>query len=531
MRSYLTLFFIALILTLFLTPQARRLASALGAIDVPDNERRVHKRPTPRMGGVAIYVAFLLTLLVVPLLRTDVGRSFISDLMWYGAIVVPATLIFWLGVYDDLRGARPWVKVVVQLIAAAMLHASGFGISALALPLGAEWSLPYWLSFPLTALWVVGITNAFNLIDGIDGLAAGASAFALVSILFFSLSSDRPEVILTSVVLIGAVIGFLYFNFHPASIFLGDSGSLFLGFMVAALSLAGSQKSTTTIAIAIPLVSFGLPVLDVGLAISRRFIKGQPILQSDRGHIHHRLLDHGLSQRQTVILLYGICGAFTLFGIMLLNPQRSMSALIFCVIGVMVVLGVQRLRYPEFEELGSAIRRRVATHRRSLSVNVGVRTLHLDLQRIQTPDRLFALLAEITTATEFEGVKLELSAPFPVGRKYQLLQIAEVQGWRLPVSATLEDGQERVTLMYERNGRFVEDMTTTDDYWQLTLPLSTAGQSLGAITFYRHVLEEDVAVDLRNLCSSFQRELSTKLSQLVLEVDAPVPSLAFEARK
>jgi hypothetical protein len=377
---------------------------------------------------------------------------------------------------------------------------------------------------------VVGITNACNLIDGIDGLAAGASGFALVSILFFSLNAERPEVILTSVILIGAVIGFLYFNFHPASIFLGDSGSLFLGFMVAALSLAGSQKSTTTIAIAIPLVSFGLPVLDVGLAISRRFIKGHPILQSDRGHIHHRLLDHGLSQRQTVILLYGICGAFTLFGIMLLNPQRSMSALVFCVIGVMVVLGVQRLRYPEFEELGSAIRRRVATHRRSLAVNVGVRTLHLDLQRIQTPDRLFALLAEITIATEFEGVKLELSAPFPAGRKYQLLQIAKVQGWRLPVGATLED-QEGVTLLYERNGRYVEDMTTTDDYWRLTLPLSTAGQSLGAITFYRHVLEADVAVDLRNLCSSFQRELSSKLSQLVIEVDAPVPSLAFEARK
>lgn len=528
MRSYLTLFFIALVLTLFLTPQARRLAMALGAVDVPDNDRRVHKQPTPRMGGMAIYVAFLLTMLFVPLLRSGVSRTFTEDLIWYGAIATPATLIFWLGVYDDLRGAKPWLKVLVQIIAAAMLHTFGFGISVLALPFGSEWALPYWLTFPLTALWVVGITNAFNLIDGIDGLAAGASAFALISILFFSLSGESIAVSLTSAILLGAVIGFLYYNFHPASIFLGDSGSLFLGFMVAALSLAGSQKSTTTIAIAIPLVSFGLPVLDVGLAITRRFIKGKPLLQSDRGHIHHRLLDHGLSQRQTAILLYGVCGAFTLFGILLLNPQRSLSALVFCVIGVLVVFGVQRLRYPEFEELGSAIRRRVATHRRSLAVNVGVRTLHVDLQRVQTPDRLFALLSEIALATEFEGIKLEIRTPFPVGRKYQLLHTAELNGWRLPVGMTLGD-EDGLTLMYERNGRFVEDMTTTDDYWLLTLPLSNDGQSFGSITFYRHVLEADVAVDLRNLCSSFQRELSLKLTTFLVE--AQPPSLAFEVQK
>ncbi|HEX4945299.1 MAG TPA: MraY family glycosyltransferase [Blastocatellia bacterium] len=528
MRSYLTLFFVSLVLTLLFTPQARRLATALGAVDVPDNERRVHKRPTPRMGGVAIYVAFLLTLLCVPLLRSGVSQTFTDGLIWYGAIVAPATLIFWLGVYDDLRGAKPWVKVVIQVVAAAMLHAFGFGISVLALPFGSEWFLPYWMSFPLTALWVVGITNAFNLIDGIDGLATGASAFALISILFFSLTMDNTAVSLTSAILIGSVLGFLYFNFHPASIFLGDSGSLFLGFMVAALSLAGSQKSTTAIAIAIPLVSFGLPILDVGLALTRRFIKGQPLLQSDRGHIHHRLLDHGLSQRQTAILLYGVCGAFTLFGILLLNPERSLSALVFSVIGVLVVLGVQRLRYPEFEELGSAIRRRVATHRRSLAVNVGVRNLHVDLQRVTTPERLFALLVEIAIATEFEGIRLELRSALPTGRKYQFWKKAELVGWRLPIGTTLDE-EDGLTLMYERNGRFVEDMTTGDDYWRLTLPLSMEGQSFGAITLYRHVLEADVAVDLRNLCSSFQRELSLKINSFLSEAEAN--SLAFEVQQ
>lgn len=514
MRSYLTLFFISLVITLLFTPQARRLATALGAVDIPDNERRVHKTPTPRMGGVAIYVAFLLTLLSVPLLQSGVSQEFTSDLRWYGAIIAPATVIFWLGVYDDLRGANAWLKVVVQLCAAAMLYGFGFGITSLSLPFGEALYLPWWLSFPLTALWIVGITNAFNLIDGIDGLAAGASAFALLSILFFSISMGREAVTLSSTILIGAVVGFLYFNFHPASIFLGDSGSLFLGFMVAALSLAGAQKGTTAIAIAIPLVSFGLPVLDVGLAIVRRFLRGKPLLQSDRGHIHHRLLDHGLSQRQTAILLYGICGLFSFFGVLLLNPARSVSALIFCMIGVLVVIGVQRLRYPEFEELGSAIRRRVATHRKNLAVNVGVRHLHLDLKKVASLDRFFAVLSDLTAASEFEGVKLEIHSALSASRKYRMLNNAEQNGWRLPVGTTLGDVEDGLTLMYERHSRFVEDMTPSDSYWTLTLPLSIEQRSLGSISFFRCV-HEDVSIDLKNICGVVQQELGTKLAQLM----------------
>ena len=170
----------------------------------------------------------------------------------------------------------------------------------------------------------------------------------------------------------------------------------------------------------------------------------------------------------------------------------------------------------------------MASHRRSLSVNVGVRNLQVDLQQVTTPERLFALLSEITVATEFEGVKMELLTPIASGRKYQLLHMSELNGWRLPVGMTL-DNEDGLTLMFERNGRFVEDMTSADDYWRLTLPLSIEGQSLGAITFYRHVLDADVAVDLRNLCSSFQRELSLKLISFLSETEPA--SLAFEVQK
>jgi UDP-GlcNAc:undecaprenyl-phosphate/decaprenyl-phosphate GlcNAc-1-phosphate transferase len=532
MRSYLILFFVSLVLTLLLTPQARRLAHALGAVDVPDNHRRVHETPTPRMGGIAIYVAFLLTLLCVPLLGSGVSHSFSEDLRWYGAIVAPATLIFWLGVYDDLRGANAWLKVAVQILAAAMLHVFGFDITSVSLPFGNSWEIPLWLSFPLTALWIVGITNAFNLIDGIDGLAAGASAFALLSVLFFSLTTGKEAVTLTSAILIGTVIGFLYFNFYPASIFLGDSGSLFLGFMVAALSLVGAQKGTTAIAIAIPLVSFGLPVLDVGIAIARRFLRGVPLLQSDRGHIHHRLLDHGLSQRQTAILLYGICGLFSLFGLLLLNPQRSVSALVFCVIGVMVVIGVQRLRYPEFEALGSAIRRRVATHRRNMAVNVEVRHLNLDIKKVTNLERFFAVLAEIAAACDFEGIKLEIRAVLPAARKTHLRHTAGLNGWRLPVGGALSnEAEDGLTLLYERNGRFVEDMTTGDGYWALMLPLSIDAHPLGSIVFFRSVGEENVALDLKNICGDFQRELSTKLALLLAEIEPEPAVLAYHVQK
>ena len=516
MRSYLILFGISLFFSLLLTPFVRRFATAIGAVDVPDNERRIHKHITPRMGGLGIYIAFLLTLCVVPFLQNAVGQSFLQNLSFYLGIIGAATLVFGLGVFDDLWGAPPLAKVLVQIIAAIPLHALGFGIQALNLPFAGEYTFPFWLSFPLTALWVVGITNAFNLIDGIDGLAAGASVFALGSILFFSAIGINPAVSTTAIILIGAVIGFLYFNFHPATIFLGDSGSLFLGFMVAALSLAGAQKSTTTVAIAIPLISFGLPVLDVGLTLFRRFIRGNDLFQSDRGHIHHRLLDHGLSQRQTVILLYAVCGLFSLFGIMLINPSRSQPALIFCMVGVIVVLGVQKLRYPEFEELGSSIRRRVAKHRKNLSVNVGMRHRGGDLKKAESLAELLAVLSNLATATEFEGVKLKL-AIFPrLEQASEILDAVAVNGWRLPIGQTTIIVEQPLTLMFETNGQFVEDMTPESNYWELTIPLFHQDKALGTLSFLRQISEaEHIAVDVGKLCGEFQRDVSAKIIQIL----------------
>ncbi|MDX2030353.1 MAG: MraY family glycosyltransferase [Blastocatellia bacterium] len=482
MLTYVTLFILSSLAALLITPVVRRKAIVWGAVAVPDQGRHIHATPTPRLGGVAIYIAFLLTLLCVPFLGNMVGDIFRANLPKLIALIGPATLIFLFGIYDDFRNASAPLKVAVQTVAASIVYACGYGIDNLSSPFGGEWHLPVWLGFSLTVLWIVGITNAFNLIDGIDGLAAGASVFALLSILIFSVAQENPEISQIAVVLVGAVIGFLRYNFNPATIFLGDSGSLFLGFMAAVLSLVGSQKGSTIVAIAIPLVSFGLPVIEAGLSILRRFLSGQPLLAGDRGHIHHRLLERGLSQRQVAILLYGVCGLFSLFGLMLLNPARNLAALIFFVLGVGILFGVQHLRYAEFSELGSQIKQGVNRRRRSLAVNVRVRRTSDDLGNAKSIGQLFAMLDELLATNEFDFVELELDDL--------------VWNW----GPDSYDPDERAQC------------------WALRVPLTADdGRSLGAITFRRSIANEIPAIDIAHLCGSLQRELSAALVRLLDE--------------
>ena len=505
MRSYLTLFLISLVLALVLTPYVRRWAIKWGAIDLPDNGRRIHRRPTPRLGGIAIYLAFTLTLLCVPFLGNMVSQSFRSNLTRFGALIIPATFMFAFGIWDDFKGSSAQQKIIAQVIATVMIYSMGFRIDTLSSPFGGMWHLAPIISFPLTALWVVGITNAFNLIDGVDGLAAGASVFALVSILFFSIAQGNPEISLIAVVLVGAVIGFLRYNFNPATIFLGDSGSLFLGFVAAALSLAGSQKGSTIIAVAIPLVSFGLPVVEAGLSLVRRFLGGDSLLAGDRGHIHHMLLRRGFSQRQVVILLYAVCALFSLFGLMLINPQRSLAALIFFVLGIGIVFGVQHLRYAEFSELGSQIRRGVLRHRRAMAVNVRVRRTTADLGGAKNVDQFLAALDAMLDENEFDCAVLEverISPPF-LDSAARFAHITDPQD-------TLQ-----VIWAWEAPGVRLSEVFSSRDYWTLKVPLSgPEGESVGAVVFYRALSDDDALVDLRNICGPLQRELGAALVRL-----------------
>jgi len=503
MRTYLTLFTVSFLVSLSITPLVRRKAAGWGAIARPDNGRHIHLHPTPRLGGLAIYLAFVLTLLCVPFLGNQVTENFHASLPKLIALLAPATLIFLFGIYDDFRGTGAPLKILFQIMAAAMVYAGGLRIENLSSPFGGLWELPLMLSFPLTALWIVLITNAFNLIDGIDGLAAGASVFALLSILVFSIAQGNPAISLLSVVLVGAVLGFLRYNFNPATIFLGDSGSLFLGFMAAALSLAGSQKGSTMVAIAIPLISFGLPVIEVGLSLARRFLGGRPLFRGDRGHIHHMLLQRGLTQRQAVILLYAVCALFSLFGLMLLNPRRSIGALIFFVIGVAIIFGVQHLRYAEFSELGSQIRQGVSRRRRTLAANARMRRTSDSLISARTPDQFFGTLDEMLTTDEFDCAILELQEDEPLFEPHSM----RYRRWTA--------SGNHIVWVWDRGDTDLDEVLSSGQFWSLRVPLTYEdGKSMGAITFYRGLLDGAPAIDIGHICGHLQRELSAALVRL-----------------
>ena len=333
----------------------------------PIQDRDLHKTPLPRLGGVPVFLSFLIAVAITSLasLRFPAlaaGFSIRSLLVVLG----PATLIFLLGLYDDIHSVGPYTKFAVQGVAAILLFAGGLRILDLPVLFGAR-HLGWYIGLPITVLWVIGITNAFNLIDGLDGLAAGSALFSTFVVFVVALSSGSSPVSLLTIALAGAILGFLRFNFNPATIFLGDSGSLFIGFMLSALALQGAEKAPTVVAVAIPVVSFGLPILETLLSVLRRLISGQPLFRADREHIHHKLLQRGMSPRQVVIALYAVSALFALLSLFLLWPAGPTLGLVLLVIGTVIWFGVQHLGYLEFGEIRRVAQRTVA--QRSIFVN------------------------------------------------------------------------------------------------------------------------------------------------------------------
>lgn len=291
MQIYLTAFIVALGVTYLVTPHVKRLAVRWGAVDKPD-ARKVHTGIIPRLGGLAIYAGFI----------TSVLASVHVTWELFG-LLIGGTAILVLGIVDDIFQLPAKVKLVGQIAAASVLLLFDIKIDWLSNPFGGMIYLDYW-AIPFTLLWVVSLTNMLNLIDGLDGLAAGVSTIAAVTIFLMAVDQNFWLVAVLTAALAGSALGFLHFNFSPAKIFMGDTGSMFLGYMLAAVSVVGTVKSAATIALIVPTVALGLPIMDTACAIIRRFNNGQPIFKPDRGHLHHRLLDMGLSQTQVVLLLY-----------------------------------------------------------------------------------------------------------------------------------------------------------------------------------------------------------------------------------
>src|SRR5258706_2331344 len=426
--TYLSLFIFSTLLAFFLTRNVRNTANSRGWVYAAPSARHIHTNMVPRLGGVAIFLAFSLVagcLVVVPKV---LGLNGVLSVRTLVCILGPATLVFLLGLYDDFRPLKPYVKFSVQAIAGALLFFGGFGVFQLPLFFG-SYSFG-WLALPLTILWVLWITNAFNLLDGVDGLAAGSALFSTLTVFVVSLVASNFLVSSLTLVLAGAILGFLRFNFNPATIFLGDCGSLFIGFMLSALALAGAGKTPTIVAVAIPVISFGLPVLETVLSVFRRFLSGQPLFTADRGHIHHRLLERGFSQRQVVLILYSVSAACGLLSLFLLYPSGSLVGIVLFVIGAGIWVGVQHLGYHEFIELGR-MAHRTMEQKRIIVNNLAIRRATEALSKSEDIDGVGRVLRDAFEANDFDGFVLRL-APFDRMRRANEQNNAAQLEWHKP---------------------------------------------------------------------------------------------------
>jgi UDP-GlcNAc:undecaprenyl-phosphate GlcNAc-1-phosphate transferase len=362
----------------------------------------MHTMAVPRLGGVAIYFSFMSVVIAAMAIPRLIGSAAPLDAKAMVGLLGPGLIVFLLGLFDDLHPVSPYWKFAIQTVAAIWLYAGGYGIHNLGLIHGGQ-VLGSVYCLPMTVLWVLLITNAFNLVDGLDGLAAGSALFSIVVVFVMSLIVPNPLLAFLTIALAGATLGFLRFNFHPASIFLGDCGSLFIGFMLAALALAGSQKAPTFVAVAIPIVSLGFPILDVALAVVRRFLAGKPLFDGDKHHIHHKLIKRGLSQRDAVLILYAVTAGFGFLSLILLQQRKSI-ALVLAVTGIGIFLGVQQLRYQEFTEL-LTILQRVTRRRQILANHVAIRQSAERLKECHDLGSICQILEDTLEPIGFDAVR------------------------------------------------------------------------------------------------------------------------------
>src|SRR6056297_715490 len=335
MNEYYLVFFTAFVLSFFFTPVARNLAFKLGVLDVPKDDRKVHKEPIPYLGGAAIYASAILTMLIF----SDLDKTVLS-------IILGGTVVFFVGLIDDIKDISPKLKLAGQIIAALIAVYGGAKINYITNPLpGYDVIYLEYLTIPISVLWIVGITNTINLIDGIDGLASGVATISASTMMFIAAISGFDFILIECAVVAGASLGFLPYNFNPAKIFMGDTGALFLGYMLAVISILGVMKIVTSATIIIMILVLGIPVFDTLFAIIRRIINKKPIMEADRGHVHHRLLAKGFSQRQTVLILYIVSIIFGAAAIFLADSEPLEGSLVIGGVSIIIVYAGKKLDF------------------------------------------------------------------------------------------------------------------------------------------------------------------------------------------
>ncbi len=329
MTVYVFAFVIAAVVTYVFTPMVKNFAVKVGAVDKPD-ARKVHHSIIPRLGGLAIFIGYIASV------AYSVPKS---NYVW--GLLIGSTALVLVGVWDDVKQIGPKTKLVGQIIAAAILVAFGIQVEFINIP-GIGLVYLDWVSVPLTIFWIVGFTNIVNLIDGLDGLAAGISLIACMAIFSVTLQMGQVDLACITLALAGAACGFLRYNFNPADIFMGDTGSMLLGYTMAAISVMGTVKTATAVAMVVPVIVLGLPILDTTFAIIRRKLNGKPIFKPDKGHVHHRLLALGLSQKQAVLLMYAITALLGCLAVVVAKVNIAFGfVIVLCILCICVYLAMK----------------------------------------------------------------------------------------------------------------------------------------------------------------------------------------------
>jgi len=459
----------------------------------------MHSTPLPRLGGVAIFLSFGCCMGIAALWvsgRTQIhSQPFLKPML---TILGPAALVFLLGVYDDLKGVGPYFKFVVQAIAASMLYAGGLRIVNVPVLFG-DRTLPSIVGWAFTVIWVLAITNAFNLIDGLDGLAAGSALFSTMVVFVVALLNGPLLVEIMTIALAGSILGFLRFNFNPATIFLGDSGSLFIGFLLSALALFGAQKAPTIVAVTIPIVSFGLPILETVLSVMRRLISGRPVFTADREHIHHKLLQHGLTHRQVVILLYGVSAVFAMLSLFLLWPTGSSLGLVLAVMGIGIWIGVQHLGYLEFGEL-ARVAQRTLDQPQIFVNNLAIRRATEELKVARDYDQVRRILLAAFSSNDFDGFELQLTL-FPGEWKSEFAEMSSAH-------------RNSALFCWSKPGLPKMDPRAS---WKIGLDLVTSSnRSRGRLTLHRLYSSRDLQLDVNLLTAVFPTTLADALDRTLV---------------
>jgi UDP-GlcNAc:undecaprenyl-phosphate/decaprenyl-phosphate GlcNAc-1-phosphate transferase len=405
MRTATVAFVASTVTAGLLTPAIRRAAYRWGFLDHALTSRKIHGKPIPRLGGIAIVLAFYTPLVALFFVNSEVGGRFLAQPTRAFALFAGGLAIAGLGVWDDLKGANAKTKFLVQFAVAGAMYALGYRIDEIANPFGPPIQLGY-LALPFTLLWITGVINAVNLIDGLDGLAGGVSFIAVATTFAIAGLRGEPLMVLFTAALAGAALGFLFYNFNPATIFMGDTGSMFLGFVLATTAIQTNQNASAPAAVAIlvPVIALGLPIGDTLLAMARRAARGAPLFSADRGHIHHRLLDLGLGHRQTVLVLYGASIVLGLSAVALTYASSSQALYFLIALSGVAYVALRHLGYIKIGNPQQAL----ADRKRNVARRAVIRRIGEGLRDADTVADVWAAVRRAAVILGASGVALHL---------------------------------------------------------------------------------------------------------------------------